>query len=307
MKKDEGNNSYIGEEFLGEISGVFSLRKHRNASKKFLCDIISGSLVIALDYRRVREAATSPATVKRSSDSTTQNANFVGERFGIERSAAFVGGGSGYASAWIDQANGYVFSALSDGPTIINAGTQATANGRQIGQGTANAFLSYKVGIFQTIFSGSTMTMFVVCTIGNSTAGRIVSATTQSGSGDATSGAFILWQSSLGTVRLGVGATTNAIQIASIPSGLHIFTVRWNGTGTNAVSMRRNGGAWVTYSGSASTYSIGQFGLFRNVVTTSGGVSTEAITACYVYNRVLSGSEISYVEQDLAKYYGITI
>jgi len=304
MKKDEGNNSYIGEEFLGEISGVFSLRKHRsNASKKFLCDIISGSLVIALDYRRVRKAATSPATVKRSSDSTTQNANFVGERFGIERSAAFVGGGSGYASAWIDQANGYVFSALTDGPTIINAGTQVTANGRQIGQGTANAFIAYKVGAFQTIFSGSTMTMFVVCTIGNSTAGRIVSAAAQSGSSEA----FILWQSTLGTVRLGIGSTTNAIQIASIPSGLHIFTVRWNGTGANAVSMRRNGGSWVTYSGTASTYSIGQFGFFSNVLTTTGGVSTEAIPACYVYNRVLSDSEISYVEQDLGKYYGITI
>ena len=71
--------------------------------------------------------------------------------------------------------------------------------------------------------------------------------------------------------------------------------------------MRRNGGPWVTYGGSAGSYSIGQFGLFRNVTTTTGGVSTEAIPVCYVYNRVLSDSEISYVEQDLAKYYGITI
>ena len=151
------------------------------------------------------------------------------------------------------------------------------------------------------------MTMFVVCTIGNSTAGRIVSATTQSGSNDNVSGAFILWQSSLGTVRLGIDSTTNAIQMTSIPAGLHIFTVRWNGTGTNAVSMRRNGGSWVTYSGNAGSYSIGQFGFFRNVATTTGGVSTEAIPACYVYKRVLSDSEISYVEQDLGKYYGITI
>lgn len=305
------NNGILGDvNALESKKGIYNLTKVNTLASAPLFDVVSDAgLYIALDHRQLRSLSKvdSPVLATRASDSTQQPAEWVRGTFNSKEVQDF--SASALNFTWYDQSgNGRNFTTptVAKSPKLVSGGVPHNINGRQVTKGNASAQASIflNLGTF-TFFSGSTLTIILLCTVSTDSASRRVFSFTSNGqpTQENKNGGFNLAQTAANTLSLRYTyntSSTGTISIASIPTGAHVVAIRWNGT---SVSMRIDNGIWTTNTIAGSSYNFTYMYFLSNYQGTVNSWSNEALAAFYLFSRVLSEDEISYIERDLMNYY----
>lgn len=303
------NNGILGDaNALESKKGIYNLAKVNTLASAPLFDVISDvGLYIALDHRQLRSLSkvASPVLATRASDSAQQAGEWVRCTFNSKRVQDFSSSAQNFT--WYDQSgNGRDFTtpSVAKSPELISGGNPHNINGRQVtkGNASAQASISRFLGTF-TFFSGSTLTIILLCTVSTDASSRRVFSFTSNGqpTQESNNGGFNLAQTAANTLSLRYTTnSTGTLSISSIPTGPHVVAIRWNGT---SVSMRIDGGAWTTNTIAGSSYNFTYMYFLSNYQGTVNSWSNEALAAFYLFSRVLSEDEISYIERDLMNYY----
>jgi len=135
------------------------LASSQQQAAALLLDVYPGAAA-AYSLRKLRTAYTGfCCQVRRSSDNTTQDINFVGNVIDTTSLLTFCGAGNGFVSIWYDQSgNGRNANnaTLADQPQIVNSGSVISVNSKPSLQIDTTDFLSFTainlVGASKTTF-----------------------------------------------------------------------------------------------------------------------------------------------------------
>lgn len=270
----------------------------------------------AYGLRKLSASATRAISVRRSSDSTTQDIGFTVGTNDLDTAAllAFVGAGSGFIATWYDQSgNGFDITQATAAtqPRIVNAGTLDTVNSRPTAVFSGAQHLLDATNGRATLATGAATLCAVVKAALPGSGFPIIAG---EGSIDATHAYYDIFvtgtsgngglaahdDASASAANLGFGATVNLFNGAGLQ-----FSYRDN---AGAIAFNVNGGADVTssYTRAGHTFTPQRFSLgtsFHHGASASSPM-TGSVSEYVDWSSVLTTGQRQSGEANQKAYFG---